>query len=146
MWGRRCHTAKSFQCTIIPNSCTFYNTFLHFCGKNKVKVAMKTTFLTSRVLEVPASSRQPKRGLSSRLLSVCILPTLFCHFVQDFLKGEWGKLIARSFTHMLLQNLLTFLWICCKMINVKKCFGGTKSERSSKTTFFDRYCSGHQNR
>ena len=65
----------------------------------------------------------------------------FLHFYYE--KIQRGIKILQKAHAKSLQNLLTFPLICCKMINVKKCFGGNSSERSRKTTFPDRYCSGH---
>ena len=65
---------------------------------------IQTTLLADGVSVTPDFLREPKRGFTSRRLSIRELTTYFYRpFVREFLKGVWGKLLARSFPH---KNLI----------------------------------------
>ena len=53
---------------------------------------------------------QPLAAAKARLhlaptVYLCVRDFLFDFFVQEFLKGVWGKLLARSFPHIIFNKL-----------------------------------------
>ena len=82
----------------------------------------QTTLLESRVSVVPDFSRQQEANAYRRRADCLSVSVEFPSgiFVRAFLKGVWGKLLARSFPHVSFNIYLLFLSFSAKELQSRK--------------------------